>query len=281
MSLRDNPIGIYEKAIPNAFDFEDKFKIAKAAGFNFLEISIDESDERLSRLEWTKEERNHINALIKTYNMPINSMCLSGHRRFPFGSKQSTKRKKAYEIMDKAIQLAKDLNIQNIQLAGYDVYYEDSDDETLLAFKAGLRYAALKAEKADVLLSIEIMDTYLMGTITRALEFVHEINSSHLQIYPDIGNLTQWTDDPSAELKLGKDYIVAVHLKDTLPGVFKKVPFGSGTVDFFEAFKTLNEIQFKGPFLIEMWAENDGTETFDSTVKTLIDNKLWLKKRMC
>ncbi len=56
-------------------------------------------------------------------------MCLSGHRRYPFGSKNPGIQKKAYEIMEKAIQFAADLGIRNIQLAGYDVYYEEADEE--------------------------------------------------------------------------------------------------------------------------------------------------------
>jgi L-ribulose-5-phosphate 3-epimerase/hexulose-6-phosphate isomerase len=280
MSLRDNPIGIYEKAMPNAFDFETKIKSAQKAGFDFIEISIDESDERLSRLKWSLEQRQNLKELLTKYNFEIKSMCLSGHRRFPFGSKDPKKRKRAYEIMDDAIAFAKDLGIDNIQLAGYDVYYEPSDESTLKAFIDGYKYAAKQAEKHNVLLSIEIMDTYLMGTISRALKYIDEVGSEYLKIYPDIGNLTQWTDDPYGELRLGKDHIVAVHLKDTLPGIFKKVPFGEGTVDFVGCLNTLKEIDFKGPFLIEMWAENDGTETVEQTVNHLIKTRKWLQERM-
>ncbi len=34
-------------------------------------------------------------------------------------------------------------------------------------------------------------------------------------------------------------HIVAVHVKDTKPGVFKNVPFGEGVVDFERCFETL------------------------------------------
>jgi len=50
MTFQDRFIGIYEKAMPNAFDWEQKIRIAKHAGFQFIEISIDESDERLKHL---------------------------------------------------------------------------------------------------------------------------------------------------------------------------------------------------------------------------------------
>ncbi len=129
-NLKHNPIGIYEKAIPNAFDWETKIKVAKEAGFNFLEISIDESDERLARLDWAKEDRFFLRNLLHENDFHIRSMCLSGHRRYPFGSKNPDIQKKAYEIMEKAIQFAADLGIRNIQLAGYDVYYEEADEDT-------------------------------------------------------------------------------------------------------------------------------------------------------
>ncbi len=280
MNLRTNPIGIYEKAIPNAFDWEKKIKVAKAAGFDFIEISVDESDARLKRLEWTKEERTNLVKLLQDNDLYLQSMCLSGHRRYPFGSKDENTRKKAYEIMDKAIELALDLGIKNIQLAGYDVYYEESTDKSLSLFVEGLKYSAKKAEEKGIMLTIEIMDTWLCGTISRVLDYIKIVGSKHLNVYPDLGNLTQWCDDPCDELEKGYEYIEAIHLKDTLPGVFKCVPFGEGTVDFGELFRTLRRLEYKKPFLIEMWADNDKEYTFEESVNEIKEAKKWLNSRM-
>ena len=213
--MKKNPIGIYEKAIPNCFDWADKIRIAKEAGFDFIEISIDESDERLARLKWSRETRKYLRELLAEQDFEIRSMCLSAHRRFPYGSKEEGVRQKAYEIMTQAIRLAQDLGIRNIQLAGYDVYYEPADAETKARFKDGLRQAAKEAAAANVMLSIEIMDTEFIGTISRCLEYIDEIASPWLKIYPDLGNLSRWTEDPVSELKLGWQHIVAIHLKDT------------------------------------------------------------------
>jgi len=280
MKLKENLIGIYEKAIPNEFDWEDKIIIAKKAGFDFIEMSVDESDERLNRLNWTKEQREQLVNLLNKHEMKIQSMCLSGHRRFPFGSKDEETRHKAYEIIDQAIDLAIDLGINNIQLAGYDVYYEESTPQSLERFEKGLMYSAAKAEEKDVMLTIEIMDTYLLGTISRALPYIEKINSKYLRLYPDLGNLTQWADDPNEELRLGFDFIEAIHLKDTKPGVFKNVPFGEGTVKFKELFHTLQSLDYVKPFLIEMWADNDQNNTIKETIGQLVEAKEWLYKRM-
>lgn len=280
MKLSDNTIGIYEKAIPNSFSWEQKAKVAKAAGFDFIEISIDESDERLSRLEWSKEERANVVKSIKDNGLHFESMCLSGHRRFPFGSKDASIRKKAYQILNQAIELAKDLGVTNIQLAGYDVYYEESSKESLELFKKGLQYAAKKAEENNIMLTLEIMDTWLCGTISRAMDFCNFVNSPNLKVYPDLGNLTQWTNNPTQELVTHIDNIIAIHLKDTLPGVFKCIPFGQGTVNFSGLFVTLEELNYQNPFLIEMWADNSKTYTFEESVQEITEAKNWLYNRM-
>lgn len=277
--LTKNPIGIYEKAIPNKFNWATKIKIAKAAGYEFIEMSIDESDDRLYRLEWSKEKRENIRRLLSAQDFYINSICLSAHRKYPFGSKDESTRNRAYEIMDKAIELAKDLGVRNIQLAGYDVYYEASDEETKARFNEGLKYATKMAASTNVMLSIEIMDTPFMGTISKCMKFITQINSPWLQIYPDLGNLSQWTENPVEELALGIQHIVGIHLKDTKPGVFKCVPFGEGTVDFLKLFKKLDELEFQGPFLVEMWADNEKNCTFDESVAFIETAKTWLTEK--
>ncbi|WDV46016.1 L-ribulose-5-phosphate 3-epimerase [Clostridiaceae bacterium M8S5] len=279
-NLKYNPIGIYEKAMPNSFDWKQKIEVAKKAGYDFIEISIDESDERLSRLNWSKKERVELKELLNQNDFHIKSMCLSGHRKFPFGSKDEKVRNKAYEIMDNAIRLAVDLGIRNIQLAGYDVYYETGDKETEDLFIKGLIYATEKASRENIMLSIEIMDTEFIGTITRCLKYINTVKSPWLNIYPDLGNLTQWAEDPSKELELGISHIVAVHLKDTKPGVFKCVPFGEGTVDFSGLLNKLRILKYTGPFLVEMWADNDKMQSEDEIVNQIKTARLWLQKRM-
>ena len=64
-SVHKNPIGIYEKALPNVFTWEEKFRAAKMAGFDYMELSIDESDERLARLDWTDEEIEMLRSVMR------------------------------------------------------------------------------------------------------------------------------------------------------------------------------------------------------------------------
>lgn len=117
-------LGIYEKALPKNLSWKERLMMAKNLGFDFVEMSIDETDERLARLEWNADQRANVLESIQETGIKILSICLSGHRRFPFGSRDEATREQALIIMQKAIDFASDLGIRTIQLAGYDVYYE-------------------------------------------------------------------------------------------------------------------------------------------------------------
>ncbi len=281
LSPEDIKIGIYEKALPKGLSWDERFAMAKRQSFDFVEMSIDEADERLARLDWSGEERLDCVKAMFTHGIRIPSICLSGHRRFPLGSHDPQIRLKGQEIMTRAIDLASDLGVRVIQLAGYDVYYEDSDEQTLAWFLEGLKTSLAYAAKQQVMLSMEIMDTKLMSSITRYLAYKEILDSPWFTVYPDIGNLSAWGNDVRAEFLKGINQTVAIHLKDTLavtqefPGKFKEVPFGEGCVDFVNFFSLLLELEYQGPFLIEMW-----TEKSDDPEKAVKAAKDWILAKM-
>jgi L-ribulose-5-phosphate 3-epimerase len=65
------PIGLYEKALPDAMSWEERLAAAGEAGYDFIEISIDESDERLSRLDWSASERMALRRSIENTGVRI------------------------------------------------------------------------------------------------------------------------------------------------------------------------------------------------------------------
>lgn len=279
--LNKFPLGIYEKALPKNMTWRERLECAKELGFDFVEISIDETDERLARLDWSLDERKEFVLAILEIGVRVPSMCFSGHRRFPLGSENEEIRKKSLELMKKAIELASDLGIRNIQMAGYDVYYEKSNENTRKLYIEGMKQSLKWAEQANVMLSIEIMDHPFMNSIPKYLELAQELKSPFLTVYPDIGNLTAWGNNVRMQLIKGKGQISAIHLKDTLavtsdfPGKFKEVPFGEGCVDFIELFKVLKELNYTGPLLIEMW-----TEKSENPLEEVRKAKEWIEDKM-
>lgn len=271
-----NMLGIYEKALPVTFNLSEKLKCASRLNFDFMELSVDESEERLSRLYLDSRGIEEIRNAILASGIQIPTMCLSAHRKYPFGSRDPAIRSKALEIMERAISLACQIGVRVIQVAGYDVYYETSGPDTRAYFLEGLGQALKIAAQKQITLAIEIMDTPFINSITRYMEIEKNITSPWLTVYPDLGNLTAWGNDVEYELSMGIHRIVGIHLKETLPvspgfpGQFRDVPFGEGTVDFDLCFKTLKHLDYNGPFLIEMWAteESEPQEIEKSIKKT-------------
>ncbi|MBE6164275.1 MAG: L-ribulose-5-phosphate 3-epimerase [Streptococcus gallolyticus] len=259
------PIGIYEKATPKNFTWRERLAFAKELGFDFVEMSVDESDSRLARLDWTKKERLDVVQAIYETGIRIPSICFSGHRRYPLGSNDPKTEATSLEMMKKCIELAQDLGVRAIQLAGYDVYYEEKSPETRARFIKNLRKACDWAEEAQVILAIEIMDDPFINSIEKYLAVEKEIDSPYLFVYPDTGNVSAWHNDLWSEFYNGHKSIAALHLKDTYAvtenskGQFRDVPFGDGCVDWEAMFAILKKTNYNGPFLIEMWSENCAT----------------------
>lgn len=281
MKKEEIKLGIYEKALPYGTTWEEKLSLAGRLGFSFAEISVDETDERLARLDWSKAERKGFCNTVLDSSLTVPSMCLSGHRRFPLGSHDPEIRKQGLVVMDKAIKLAVDIGVRTIQLAGYDVYYENGDTDTRNWYLENMRKSLDMAAREQVMLAIEIMDHPFMNSIVKFMNIRELLKSPWLSVYPDVGNLSAWGNDVLEELTLGRNQLVALHLKETLavsadhPGTFKEVPFGTGCVNFPAVFSHLKKIGYAGPFLIEMW-----TERSENPEKEISEAREWIFDQM-
>jgi L-ribulose-5-phosphate 3-epimerase len=254
--LKKYTIGLYEKAMPKSLNWRQMLECAKECGYDFVEISIDETDFRLSRLEWTKEDRLELVNTMKEIGIPIRTMCLSGHRKYPFGASDPAVRARGMEIMEKAIELADDLGIRIIQLAGYDVYYEEGNEETRARFERNLKKATLMAATAGVVIGFETMETEFMNTVEKSMYYVNKVNNPYLGVYPDMGNITNaavsYGKNVLDDIRTGEGHMFAAHLKETVPGVFREVPFGTGHVDFPAVIKACWEAGIRR-YVTEMW----------------------------
>lgn len=250
---REYRLGLYEKSMPNTLSWVEKLNVVKESGFDYLEISIDESDARLARLDQPVDE---IKEAINKTGVPICSMCLSGHRKYPLGSHDQKIQERSLEIMKKAILFAADLGIRIIQLAGYDVYYETGDASTKEAFANNLKKCVDMAAKYGIVLGFETMETPFMDTVEKSMGYVNLIQSPYLGVYPDIGNLKNasllYGVDVNKDLMCGKGHIVASHLKETVPGKYREIPFGTGHTEFVKNIKTLKRLGVR-MFVGEFW----------------------------
>ncbi len=273
--MKHLPIGIYEKALPYNITWRERLALARDAGFDFVEMSVDESDERLARLDWPAGERAELRAAIAETGVPVLTMCLSGHRKWALGSADPAIRGRGLEIMRKAVDFCVETGIRIIQLAGYYVYYEPHLPDSVDRYRAGLAAGLEWASRAGVMLALENVDGDDVDSVSKAMRFVEAFDSPWFQVYPDIGNLAEHGLDVVAELARGRGHLVGIHVKDTRPGEPRRVPFGQGIVPFRDAFRKLAEMRFTGPVMLEMW--NDDAP---DAVRVVRAAREWVMARM-
>ena len=262
-------LGLYEKAMPSELSWKEKLETAKEAGYDYVEISIDETEEKIRRLDMTKEERFEILSAMYETGLPIRTMCVSALTKYSLGNDDETYSARGMEILQKSIQLADDLGIRVVMIPGYDVYYKPSTLETKHRYLSNLKKAVELAEKSGVILGLETMENDFMNTVGKAMKYVVLCGSNYLKIYPDIGNLTnaayQYQTDVLDDLELGKGNITSVHLKETLPGRYREVPYGTGHVDFEAAIRKVWKMGIRR-YVAEFWYK--GSENWKQDLKS-------------
>ncbi|HJB15070.1 MAG TPA: L-ribulose-5-phosphate 3-epimerase [Candidatus Blautia excrementipullorum] len=249
-------LGLYEKAMPSELSWREKLKTAKEAGYDYVEISIDETEEKIGRLDMSKQERfDMISAMYET-DMPVRTMCVSALTKYTLGNDDPEYCARGMEILEKSIRLADDLGVRVVMIPGYDVYYKPSSVETKRRYLKNLKKAAEMAETAGVILGLETMENEFMNTVEKAMKYVTLCGSNYLKVYPDIGNLTnaavQYKTDVLEDLELGRGNITSLHLKETLPGKYREIPYGTGHVDFEAAISKAWEMGVRR-YVTEFW----------------------------
>ena len=278
-SFKQNPVGIYEKAFPAGYSWEQILVSARQAGYDFVEMSIDESQGRLDRLNWKPAERAALRQAIHNSGVPIWGMGISAHRKFPLGSASADLRQQGLDILYQSIELAADLGVRVIQVMGYDAFYEPSNADTEARYLEGLSTGIQWASAAGVLLALENVDTELVNSASKIMRIVKLINSPWLQAYPDIGNMAAFGYDPLEQLPQTKGHLVGVHVKDTRKGELRGVRLGEGIVQFEAAFQLLARLGYTGPLVMEMWSGMDkNNDPLDSIKNARLTLSKWISK---
>ena len=251
--------GIYEKALPREWPLSKKLSTGKELGFDYFELSTDESEAFQARVRMDRAGRAEIRRAVEEFEMPIYTMCLSGTRNCPIGSKDPDLRKKGMDLSYDAIHFAADIGIRIIQPMAYDNYYGTRDAATYSLFRENLGELTKEAASCGVMLALENVDIETMDNLEKGLSIIRAVGSPWLQIYPDIANLYatgMGNEAAAAQYRLAKEHIVASHVKDTVVGTVRDIPFGKGEVDFDLFFRMIREENIHGPFTLEMWAQN-------------------------
>ena len=253
--MRKYEIGLYEKAMPE-LSWPEKLEAAKEAGYDFVEISIDASEEKIARVCMDRAERQALRELLWEKDMPLRTMNVSALTKYALGDEDDAVRSRGLDIARRSLALAADLGVRVVMFPGYDVYFGTSTPETVRRFTEAMEELKLLAAHYGTAIGFETMENEFMNTVEKGMRWVETFDSSYVQLYPDIGNTTNAAvlhgTDPLADLRLGHGHILAFHLKETKPGFFREIPYGEGHVDFPGAIGTVWALGVRR-FVTEFW----------------------------
>ena len=254
--MKKYEIGLYEKAMRNTHTWKEKLQCAKECGYDYLEISIDATEEKINRIYMDTEEKREIMEAIFDTGIPIGSMSVSALTKYALGDPDQAVRDRGMEIAEKSIQLSSALGVRTVMIPGYDIYYGESTIETKRYFLENIRKIAEIAEREGILVGFETMENNFMNTTGKAVQYVNMVDSAYLKIYPDAGNITNAAvanrHDVCEDLSLGKGKLIALHLKETKPDVYREVPFLTGHVEFERIINTAWKLGVRR-YVTELW----------------------------
>ena len=254
--MKKYEIGLYEKAMRNTLTWKEKLQCAKECGYDYLEISIDATEEKINRIYMDTEEKREIMEAIFDTGIPIGSMSVSALTKYALGDPDRAVRDRGMEIAEKSIQLSSALGVRTVMIPGYDIYYGESTIETKRYFLENIRKIAEIAEREGILVGFETMENNFMNTTGKAVQYVNMVDSAYLKIYPDAGNITNAAvanrHDVCEDLSLGKGKLIALHLKETKPDVYREVPFLTGHVEFERIINTAWKLGVRR-YVTELW----------------------------
>ena len=239
--MKKYEIGIYEKAIPESYAMESMLEFAKDVGYDFFEISIDRTEQRIDRLY----DDNFVREIIRMQQgvgLRIGSMCLSALSTYTLGNSSRAIRDRARDIRERAIQFSVNIGIRIIQIPACTVPKGiNIRDENVKWYIENIHNMVEYASVYGIMLALENMESEEMNSVEKCMKLVHEVDSPYFQLYPDAGNITTASfdqgTDPKMDMKTGSGHYAAFHLKETNSIRFGGLFYGEGYVDFPQLVK--------------------------------------------
>ena len=201
---------------PGNHDFETVFRSLKAAGFEGVELNVD-NEEKPSAHSLTvntiKEELSAIRALSEKYELPVCSISTSQYGGDTLGADDQTGRDRAKRVMEAQIRCAEALGGDGILIVPGGISENrsirrawDNNQETLLSLKDLI-------EETNVKVGVENVWNNFFIDPKEMARFIDELNIKNLGAYFDVGNVAifSW---PEYWIDILGSRIVKIHVKD-------------------------------------------------------------------
>ncbi|MGG1555386.1 sugar phosphate isomerase/epimerase family protein [Paenibacillus ferrarius] len=251
--------GINIWSFPGTLKVNECIDIAKKAGFDGIELALNETGE-LS-LESSEKEVAAYRQYAEDKGIQLSSLASGLYWSYPPTSSKAETRQKAKDIVKKQLEHAATLGVDTILVVpgavGVDfipdsevVPYDQAYDNALEAFTE----LAAEAEAHKVSIGLEnVWNKFLLSPLEMR-DFIDKVGSPYVGAYFDVGNVV-FSGYPEHWIAILKDRIKKVHFKDyrrAAGGLHGFVDLLAGDVNYPEVMKALQAVGYDDYVIAEM-----------------------------
>ena len=237
----------------------ESFALAKDAGFDGVEVALDEQGE----LSLTTSEKDilAIANQAKDAGIELYSVASGLYWSYWLNADSKAEREKAKDIVKCQLDTAKLLGCDTILVIPGCVNADFADPDKVVDYKTTYErsleaFSELReyAEKTGVSIGLEnVWNKFLLSPM-EMLDFIKKVGSDYVGSYLDIGN-TLLNGYPEDWVRILADKIKKVHFKDyrkAAGGLVGFVDLLAGDVNYPEVMKALHEVGYDGWVSAEM-----------------------------
>lgn len=243
--------------------FEDRFQRAKESGFDYIEF-----------WSWQDKDIPKIKELCRVCDLKVASF--SGDQ--DFSMIDENQREDYIAFVDESIRAAKFLNCGHLVVHSNALgekgtvkhhYPDRSHSKKMSAMFDVLKALAPKAEKAQVTLALESLNTHVdhagnfLTSTREAAELVRLVNSSSVKILYDIYHMQIMEGNIIHTLETYMDTIGYIHMAD-VPGRHEP---GTGEINFASVMRTLDRLTYGGIIGFELTPLQNSSEAVQAIKK--------------
>jgi len=246
--------------------WQDEFGVSKELGLDCIEFILDYNDAEQNPL--LKEGGiDELQNVIEQTGVAVYTVCADYFMEAPLHSESNAVADQSQKVMLQLLENCEKLGVSDVVVPCVDQSTLDGK-EAAARFVARMKPMVVAAEKYGINLSLE---TDLAPQ--PFVELLDRFDSDRVTVNYDIGNSAALGYDPVEELAAYGCRITDIHIKDRVRNG-GPVVLGEGDADFDRFFQALKSYDYKAPFIMQAYRDDEGIEVFKkqlSWVKPYLD----------
>lgn len=260
-----NPIGVMQgrllpkyqgryQAHPVGY-WSSEFAIARRFGLDCIEFILDFNEAECNPL-LRDGGLDEIHAAVERSGVRVLSVCADYFMERPLHSPDEALAAQSIAVLRRVLRAGRALGVSDIVIPCVDhASLSNRDDRQRLV--AALQTVLDAAEEAGINLSLETdLAPHAFGELLACFE-----DGARVTVNYDIGNSAALGYDLEEELDVYGSRITDIHIKDRQWGG-GPVMLGSGAADFQKFFRKLAEFDYRGPFVMQAYRDDEGLGVF-------------------